>query len=502
MATVIVTSSDHAIAEIICGQLSRRLPSDDVIVPKPSDTDMQAWTTVTIPNAGMMLVILKPSRTQSLVEQLTGTIQEELEAAFRANIPVVPVLLNNVEMPALEQCHPGLERFAGLNPIRIRTGDSFRADIEALVLFLFKTVQGLKSRPPKIESRPPAPSAESSFEGLDKVETEKGRVFYQESQESPVLDDLYVPQHDDDIFSPNFAEAPSMGALYERIQPAASALRRPVPRPKRTDSVEFAVSHPRRIRVRVPFLVHAWLYKPTERHIAEGRSRDYSLAQNFQSGSSTSIQRGSQLTIQIDCAPWKAEPEAQTVIWSGNVANVSFSVNPDIDVPGETVIAVCRFSIDGLRIAQIPFELSLFADNAAPFKTTKPIENAFASYASKDRQEVLARVQGIEKLGVRVFMDVRDLKAGDQYPRHLLARIDGSDLLYLFWSRNAHDSEWVNREWRYALQQKGLEFIDPVPLESPRIAPPPPELSVEKHFDDWVLAFTAYERQATVQQLD
>ena len=34
----------------------------------------------------------------------------------------------------------------------------------------------------------------------------------------------------------------------------------------------------------------------------------------------------------------------------------------------------------------------------------------------------------------------------------------------------------------------GLDFIDPVPLVSPLKVPPPPEL-VDKHFNDWELAF-------------
>lgn len=51
-------------------------------------------------------------------------------------------------------------------------------------------------------------------------------------------------------------------------------------------------------------------------------------------------------------------------------------------------------------------------------------------------------------------------------------------------------SEWVAQEWRYALATKGMEFVDPVPLETPDVAPPPPELAA-KHFYDPLLAFIA-----------
>ncbi len=85
---------------------------------------------------------------------------------------------------------------------------------------------------------------------------------------------------------------------------------------------------------------------------------------------------------------------------------------------------MCIFSVDGLRIGQVPFEVTPdgFASRTGP-----SIKSAFASYASKDRRRVLARVQGIEKLGVRVFMDVRDLKSGDPYPTDLLMKIETSD---------------------------------------------------------------------------
>jgi hypothetical protein len=36
--------------------------------------------------------------------------------------------------------------------------------------------------------------------------------------------------------------------------------------------------------------------------------------------------------------------------------------------------------------------------------------------------------------------------------------------------------------------QRGIEFIDPVPLVSPEVVPPPAELAA-KHSNDWMLAF-------------
>jgi len=51
------------------------------------------------------------------------------------------------------------------------------------------------------------------------------------------------------------------------------------------------------------------------------------------------------------------------------------------------------------------------------------------------------------------------------------------DVFYLFWSAAAKASPWVEKEWRCALERRGENFIDPVPLVSPDIVRPPEELA-------------------------
>jgi hypothetical protein len=41
-------------------------------------------------------------------------------------------------------------------------------------------------------------------------------------------------------------------------------------------------------------------------------------------------------------------------------------------------------------------------------------------------------------------------------------------------------------EWRYALKSKGEDCIEPIPIDSPEICPPPSELQ-QKHFNDKML---------------
>lgn len=47
---------------------------------------------------------------------------------------------------------------------------------------------------------------------------------------------------------------------------------------------------------------------------------------------------------------------------------------------------------------------------------------------------------------------------------------------------------------RYGLKTKGLGFVDPVPLADPRTVLPPIELAGHKHFSDWTLIYSQYEK--------
>jgi hypothetical protein len=95
-----------------------------------------------------------------------------------------------------------------------------------------------------------------------------------------------------------------------------------------------------------------------------------------------------------------------------------------------------------------------------------------------------------------VFVDVMSLRSGDIWADKLREAILKVDVFYLFWCGHALQSSWVEKEWRCAYEARGLSFIDPVPLESPEFAPPPPELS-SKHFNDPVLALMRHARSAT-----
>jgi hypothetical protein len=298
------------------------------------------------------------------------------------------------------------------------------------------------------------------------------------------------------------SEPPGAGATAPSPPPLRRKSRAPVASAQ-TDAVEFGVAHPASVARDQPFTLGVWLFKREERGQAEERAvAAQGKDARFLSQGSAAIARGTAITIALRIEGWRIEPELQTVLWTGDITSVAFLARPDPARIGDATSCIgdCRIMAGGIRIAHIFFTLPLSAHPSASLAMAAGtlFKSAFASYASGDRRRVLARVQGIEKLGVKVFMDVHDLKPGAHYNEELFRSIDRSDVLYLFWSRQACRSAYVEREWRYGLEKRGIAFIDPIPLVDPRKVPPPAELAGEKHFADWTLAFIEYEKAASL----
>jgi TIR domain-containing protein len=161
-----------------------------------------------------------------------------------------------------------------------------------------------------------------------------------------------------------------------------------------------------------------------------------------------------------------------------------------------THIASFTIFIGPLQISRLHFELYVTSSvepraSSAVRKISSQsrVKRAFASYASEDREEVLARVQGITKAlpDLELFLDVLALRSGEKWEERIREQISTRDVFYLFWSLAASRSRWVDWEWRTALVIRGRDYIDPVPLQPASIAPPPVELA-DLHFNDWTLA--------------
>jgi hypothetical protein len=305
-------------------------------------------------------------------------------------------------------------------------------------------------------------------------------------------------------------QPPSAPAFVEAPEPAGADI--PINR------VAFSVFAPPAVRPQSSFVLSVWaILHESDRSVdaeVPRRQREEMLRRASAGGKLVEtgtrgpilIPASSDLTLTIDVPGFEIAEPVDTLLWEGEIANVSFVVRaPDL-APG-TYPGTVRVLRYGLLLTRVVFAIEVA--NGVPAEPPAPIvvrteqrnvRSAFASYASDDRADVLARVQGIRAAGIDVFIDVLALRAGDRWEIELERAIDERDVFYLFWSAAARSSEWVDREWRMALGARGPDFIWPVPLADPRDVPPPPELA-HKHFNDELLPHIEGEwrRHATAQ---
>ena len=162
-------------------------------------------------------------------------------------------------------------------------------------------------------------------------------------------------------------------------------------------------------------------------------------------------------------------------------------------MPTGRVIGTVSVSRDSIPLGHVKFTLAVEPSGAGrqgepSGADARAYRYAFVSYSSKDRDEVLRRVQLLPIVGIDYFQDVMSLEPGDRWAQRIELGLDRCDLFLLFWSSDAKQSEWVRREVRYALTRKGgndlrRPEIRPVVIEGPPIVEPWEEIA-DLHFND------------------
>jgi hypothetical protein len=122
--------------------------------------------------------------------------------------------------------------------------------------------------------------------------------------------------------------------------------------------------------------------------------------------------RLTRLTVRLSVDHCRAEPEAGELIWSGEIVSLGFSVSPAEPLTeGAVLFGTTRVEVEGLRIGTVTFNVTVGAATGSGFAIGRAVRSGFISYAGHDRWLDLGRVQGLEKAGIEVFMDVHGLRA-------------------------------------------------------------------------------------------
>jgi hypothetical protein len=251
------------------------------------------------------------------------------------------------------------------------------------------------------------------------------------------------------------------------------------------------------------FLVQVFLHLPEETEEARELATEFdaSAVRRVFKSLASRVARGTKLLFELAMPGLEINDTIQSAIWMGRTEAVQFGVAVPPDFNPCTVIGTVTVSENTVPIGHLKFKLDVLPvmstrqqEKAEPAgDSARRYSMAFISYASKDRDEVIKRVQLLRPLGIRYFQDVLDLEPGDRWAKELYRRINECDLFLLFWSSAAKESTWVMKEVNHALSIKGDDDfappeIRPVIIEGPPVPLPPPELS-HLHFNDRLIYF-------------
>ncbi len=154
---------------------------------------------------------------------------------------------------------------------------------------------------------------------------------------------------------------------------------------------------------------------------------------------------GTRVTVRLEATDATVVHPVETFYWNGNWQIVRFDVEVHEQVVTKTLILKFDIAVEGLPILSLRPEIevleagrdgkvtvrSSFVEKAAP-------RSAFASYAGRDRREVLGRVRSLQIFtGIDVFLDCLSLRPGEEWKPQLRDEIRRRDIFWLFWSRSA-----------------------------------------------------------------
>lgn len=255
--------------------------------------------------------------------------------------------------------------------------------------------------------------------------------------------------------------------------------------------VQFSAVSPKQLEKSGYAIVNIAMYEEWARGLVDKIIENSDVAIKESVGSSQEVAKGTQVTVTLTSDDLNFE-ESETQTWQGKFLSFTFGARVPEDYDKNDVLFTANVYFNSVIATRLRFTASILSYDSKRLEVAREdVLSAFISYASRDRNKVASLIMGMKKArpDMDIFFDIESLRSGELWENVLQREIESRDILFLCWSQNAKESEWVDKEWRYALKNKGFDAIEPIPLVSPTVCPPPEELSA-KHFNDKFLLYT------------
>ena len=251
----------------------------------------------------------------------------------------------------------------------------------------------------------------------------------------------------------------------------------------RTDSVNFTILAPKAAAPDTYGQIDLHMYTDSQRAAVDKAIEENDGLVKEITKNGFDVCRETAVTARLESADVEIMDPEETRIWKGRNLNFDFQFLVPKDYDRNQIAFTCYMECNGIPVTRLHFITMVSKasrEDMLPSKVTRSdFRKAFISYSRRDEERMLSRVLGIRDIvpEMKFWLDKQSMDAGDLWREEIRKAITISDVLLLFWSLAASQSREVEKEWRYALEQKGLSFIAPVPLDPPEDCPPPEALS-------------------------
>ena len=262
--------------------------------------------------------------------------------------------------------------------------------------------------------------------------------------------------------------------------------------PISVSQVQFSAVAPKQFIKGEYTMIDVTVYEETYRHIVDKIIENADTPAKEAVASPRDIKENTRVRICLSSPDVDIPDCDEEQIWRGKYLTYSFPVEIPHTYAKKNILFIASVYFNGVIATKLKFIASCTTERDQKLSLTREdVLTAFISYASQDRSRVATIIQGMKKArpDMDVFFDVESLRSGENWETRVYSEIEKRDVLFLCWSEFAKNSEWVDKEWRYALSYKGIDAIEPIPLVPPAKCPPPEELG-SKHFNDTALLYS------------
>lgn len=200
--------------------------------------------------------------------------------------------------------------------------------------------------------------------------------------------------------------------------------------------------------------------------------------------------KGGELLFLPEVEGVEFNPPRHTFRWVEDVHRVDFRMRASSGLSGQMARGQMSVFLGAILLADIRMSIRVSSGHVDDTeagrekRSATPYRKIFVSYSHHDLAIVEQIERHAESMGDRILRDWKDLRAGELWDDRLLEMIDEATVFQLFWSSNSMRSDYVRKEWEYALGLQRPHFVRPVYWEPEFPSAPglPPETLARLHF--------------------